>query len=101
MRRVGEALEGIIKDGSPKQAALKDVFRLNHEIGRMARESPSLAPALREMQLEINYVTIHIKRNELDAARDGFERVAAALGKVRAARAMASSDPHRALIRDL
>jgi hypothetical protein len=67
----------------------------------MARESPSLAPALREMQLEINYMTIHIKRNELNMAGERFERVSAALGKVRAARAMASSDPHRALIRDL
>ena len=58
VRRAGESLVGIAGNKSAKQEMLRDIFRMNHEIGRIAREFPSIAPALREMQLEVNFVTI-------------------------------------------
>jgi hypothetical protein len=90
VRRIGDALDGTIGRGSPKQDVLKEVFRLNHAMGRMARESPSLGPALRDIQLEVNFMTIHIKRNELDLAKERFGRLASRLGDVSAADAAAA-----------
>jgi hypothetical protein len=83
--RVGKSVRGVIDAGQSKQAALGEVFRLNNEIGRMAREHPWLAPALKEMQLEVNLLTIQLKRDQPDAASLGVERMAAALGGVRSA----------------
>ena len=59
-------------EGPAKKEGLKDVFRMNHEMGRIAREFPALAPRLREMQLEVNSMTIQIKRDEWEGARVAF-----------------------------
>ena len=75
MARLGE-------DGSGKQEALKDVFRVNHEIGRISRSFTHLAPALREVQLQVNFTTIQIKRNRPEAALEGFARVSSSLSRL-------------------
>jgi hypothetical protein len=92
LRRTGDSLEEMIRDGSTKQATLKEIFGINNEIGRMAREFPSMGPALREMQLEVNFVTIQVKRSELNLARDGLERVTSSLAKLRDVQTTAGGD---------
>jgi len=83
VQRAGESLVGMGGNKLAKQEMLRGIFRINHEIGRIAREFPSIAPALREMQLEVNFVTIRVKRDEPEEARAGFERVESRLRKVR------------------
>jgi len=83
----GESLRAMTGDGPAKKEGLKDVFRMNHEMGRIAREFPALAPRLREMQLEVNSMTIQIKRDEWEGARAAFARVSSCLQKVREAAA--------------
>jgi hypothetical protein len=83
------------------QAVLKDVFVVNNEIGRIAREFSSIEPALRDMQLEVNFVTIQVKRGDLDQAREGYGRVAASLDRVRGALASASRDERTPLRKNL
>jgi hypothetical protein len=79
----GETLRAMTGDGPAKKEVLKDVFRINHEMGRIAREFPTLAPGLREMQLEVNSMTIQIKREEVEGAMAAFARVSSCLRKVR------------------
>jgi hypothetical protein len=82
VRRMGESLAGAAGDATQKHAVLRDVFRVNHEMGRIAREFPSMGPALRDLQTEVNFVTIQVKRGGFDEAREGFGRVVASLGRV-------------------
>ncbi len=79
-------------DGPAKAEILRDVFRMNHEMGRMARGFPALAPSLREMQLEVNSMTVHIKREERGSARVALEKVTSCLGRVKDAQAAASQN---------
>ena len=90
--KVVNSLEEVAKGRLQVQAALREVFGLNQEIGRMARESPELAPPLRDMQLEVNAFTVQIKRNELGEAREALMRVGSALARVVEALAEGSSD---------
>jgi len=83
---VGESLNVRSGEGSAKKEVLRDIFRLNHEIGRLAREFPTIAQALREMQLDVNSVTIEIKRDDREQARTAFGRVSSHLQKVREAK---------------
>jgi hypothetical protein len=83
----GESIRATSGDGPAKNEALKDVFRINHEMGRMARDFPAIAPGLREMQLEVNSMTIQIKSHEWEGARAAFERVRSCLQKIREAEA--------------
>jgi len=57
--------------GSP-QKALRAVFDFNREIGRVAKEEPTLAPRLVELQVAVNEVTKSIKAGRLGQARDGL-----------------------------
>jgi hypothetical protein len=99
---MGDSLTDAVADATgKKQAVLKDVFRVNHEIGRIAREFSSMEPALRDMQLEVNFVTIQVKRGGLDQAREGYGRVVASLDKVRGAGASASRDERPAVRKNL
>jgi len=83
VRRMGESLAEAAGDETQKHAVLRDVFRVNHEMGRIAREFPSMGPALRDLQMEVNFVTIQVKRAGFDQAREGFARVVASLERVR------------------
>ncbi len=92
VQRAGESLAAAGASKSAKQETLRGIFRMNHEIGRIAREFPSITPALREMQLDVNFVTIRVKRDEPEEARAGFERVVSQLKKVRDIRAAIPQD---------
>jgi hypothetical protein len=98
---MGDSLTEVVVDATQKQAVLKDVFRVNNEIGRIAREFPSIESALRDMQVEVNFVTIQAKRGGLDQAREGYGRVVASLDKVRDARTRASRDESLELRKNL
>ena len=100
--KMGYSLTEVVVDAARrKQAVLKDVFRVNHEIGRIAREFSSVELALRDMQLEVNFVTIQVKRGGLDQAREGYGRVVASLDKVKGALASASRDESTSVRKNL
>jgi hypothetical protein len=99
---MGDSLTEAAVDATGRtQAVLRDVFMVNNEIGRIARQFSSMEPALRDMQLEVNFVTIQIKRGGLDQAREGYGRVVASLDKIRGALASASRDERTPLRKNL
>ncbi|MGA2664287.1 MAG: hypothetical protein ABSF83_05020 [Nitrososphaerales archaeon] len=83
VRSMGGSLLANEGGASAKREALGGVFWIDDEIGRAARGCPPLEPALRAMQLEVNSMTIAIKRDRLDAAREAFGRVESCLERVR------------------
>jgi hypothetical protein len=80
-------------EGTGKQDALKGIFRVNREIGRLSMEFGRMRPVLRELQLEVNLVTIDIKRGRTEAAKERATKVSTALERVR--RAALASDGSR------
>jgi hypothetical protein len=98
---MGDSLTKAVTDETLKQAVLKDVFRVNHEIGRIAREFPYMGPALRDTQLEVNFVTIQAKRGGLGQAMEGYGRVVASLDEVRSALTRGSRAESSALRKNL
>jgi hypothetical protein len=101
VRKLGDSLIEAVMDATQKQVVLKDVFRVNHEIGKIAREFPFMEPALRDMQLEVNFVTIQAKRGGMGQATEGYRRVVASLDRVRSARTEASRDGSSGLRKNL
>ena len=85
--RLADSIAGLSDDGSGRQDALKDVFRINQEIGRIARSLDWMAPALRDMQLEVNLTTIQIKNGRSGSAREAFAKVSSSFAKVMATQA--------------
>jgi hypothetical protein len=83
--RFGSSVAALGEGGAGRQDVLKDVFRLNREIGRMASDFPRMRPVLREMQLEVNLTTMEVKRGRSQAAKQAAARVATSLERVRAA----------------
>jgi hypothetical protein len=65
-------LVGAEKDGQDNQMTLQAIFRTNNELGRVAREDPSLRPALVELQLRLNSVTVELKRGRRATAWENF-----------------------------
>ncbi len=69
--------------------ALEHVFRVNQEVGRIARSFAWTRPVLRDLQLEVNFTTIQIKKNRPTEAAEGLARASACLERVKAAWAVA------------
>lgn len=83
VRSMGGSLRAMEVAADAKREVLRGIFRIDDEIGRAARGFPPLEPALREMQLEVNSMTMAIKRNRLDAASEAFVRVESCLERVK------------------
>jgi hypothetical protein len=98
---MGESLAQGAGDATQKHAVLRDIFRVNHETGRIARKYPDMGPALRDLQTEVNFVTIQVKRGGFDEAREGFRRIVASLERVRSASVESSQGESPALRKNL
>jgi hypothetical protein len=64
------------------QEALRAVFAVNNELGRLARGDESLRSALIEVQSLLNLVTIELKRGRPADALEAYERANRSLGVV-------------------
>ncbi|HXW37207.1 MAG TPA: hypothetical protein VEJ36_04810 [Nitrososphaerales archaeon] len=66
---VEDSLELDAKTKDNPQRALRAIFELNREIGRLANDSPSAALEMKELQLKVNEVTKAVKAGKLAEAK--------------------------------
>jgi hypothetical protein len=64
-----KALEG---DEASKEQSFQDIFALNNEIGRLARERPGTMPKMKELQAYVNMITVGIKYGRVGDLREGL-----------------------------
>lgn len=58
-----------------KEDALRAVFLLNNEIGRLARSEPGKMGEMKELQAHVNAITVSIKTEQGRLAREALEAV--------------------------
>ena len=92
LRRLGASIAALGSDGSGKQTALEDIFRVNQEIGRLARAFRQMTPALRELQLKVNATTVLVKGNRPAEALQAFTDVTSGVAQVKANRGAAAGE---------
>jgi hypothetical protein len=62
-------LEG---DEASKEQSFHDIFALNNEIGRLARQRPETMPRMRELQGYVNMITVGMKYGRMGDLREGL-----------------------------
>jgi len=83
MQRVGEierafsrvkasAEKFIGGDKEWRDQSFQDIFALNNEIGRMARELPKTMPRMKELQAFVNLITVGLKHDKMAELREGL-----------------------------
>jgi hypothetical protein len=71
--RVKSSAEGALGgDEASKEQSFQDIFALNNEIGRLARERPSTMPKMKELQAYVNMITVGIKYGRTADLREGL-----------------------------
>jgi hypothetical protein len=64
-----KSLEG---DEASKEQSFQNIFALNNEIGRTAREMPKTMPKMKELQAYVNMITVGLKYGKEDGLREGL-----------------------------
>ena len=59
-------------DRASGDQSFQDIFALNNEIGRMARELPKTMPRMKELQAYVNMITVGLKHGKMDELREGL-----------------------------
>jgi hypothetical protein len=59
-------------DKGSREQSFQDIFALNNEIGRMARELPETMPRMKELQACVNMITVGLKHGEQYGLREGL-----------------------------
>ena len=59
-------------DEASKERSFQDIFALNNEIGRLARELPGTMPRMKELQAFVNMITVGLKYGKEDGLREGL-----------------------------
>jgi len=55
-----------------KDQSFEDIFALNNEIGRLARQRPETMPKMKELQAYVNMITVGIKYGKADSLSEGL-----------------------------
>jgi len=72
-QRVKSSAEKVLGgDEGSKERSFEDIFALNNEIGRLAREAPSTMPKMKELQAYVNMITVGIKYGRTADLREGL-----------------------------
>jgi hypothetical protein len=82
MEELGARVESLSEGAAVADVALRSIFIVNNELGRLARQDSSLRGALTQLQLRLNLVTIEVKRGRPTEARDAFRQAEKAFGLV-------------------
>ncbi len=84
-RRVRSSAEKAIRgDEAAKDQSFQDIFALNNEIGKLAREQPDSMPKMKELQVCVNLITVGLKYDRTEEVREGIsvtEKAIKVLGK--------------------
>lgn len=59
-------------DPSSRDESFQEIFALNNEIGRVARERPTTMPKMKELQVYVNMITVGIKYGREGDLREGL-----------------------------
>lgn len=71
--RVKSSAEGAIGgDADSRDRSFQDIFALNNEIGRLARERPGTMAKMKELQAYVNMITVGIKYGRVADLREGL-----------------------------
>jgi hypothetical protein len=70
--RVKSSAEKALGDEASRDQSFQDIFALNNEIGRLARERPGTMPKMKELQGYVNMITVGIKYGRTGALREGL-----------------------------
>ena len=71
--RVKSSAERVIAgDEAAKDQSFEDIFALNNEVGRLARERPETMPKMKELQAYVNMITVGIKYGGTAGVREGL-----------------------------
>jgi hypothetical protein len=77
-------------DEASKERSFQDIFALNNEVGRLARERPKTMPMMKELQAYVNMITVGIKHGKIGDVSEG---IAMAQESIKAMRKELSSLP--------
>ncbi len=77
-------------DEAAKDQSFQDIFALNNEIGRLARERPKAMPKMKELQACVNAITVGMKYDKMEDLREGLSTTE---GAIKALRKELSSAP--------
>jgi hypothetical protein len=82
--RVKASAEKFVEgDEASKERSFQDIFALNNEIGRMAREVPKTMPKMKEMQAYVNMITVGLKYGKQDSLREGLTLTEESIGALK------------------
>lgn len=71
--QVRASVEKFMEGDEPsKDRSFEDIFALNNQVGRMARERPSTMPRMKELQACVNMITVGLKYDKRGAIRKGL-----------------------------
>ncbi len=70
--KVKASAKSASEDEASKEQSFQDIFALNNEIGRLARERPETMPRMRELQAYVNMITVGLKYGKEDGLREGL-----------------------------
>jgi len=59
-------------DKASRDRSFEDIFALNNEIGRLARELPKTMPRMKELQAYVNLITVGLKYDKMAELREGL-----------------------------
>jgi hypothetical protein len=79
------SLEVVEGDAASQDLSLKEIFRLNNVIGKLARTHPEKLPHLKALQGDVNLITVGVKngrRKDIDEGLALTEEAIAGLSKI-------------------
>ena len=83
-QRVKSSAERVIGgDEGAKDRSFQDIFALNNEIGRLARERPRTMPKMKELQGFVNAITVGMKYDKMEDLREALSVVERAIDALR------------------
>jgi hypothetical protein len=83
-QRVKSSAERAISgDEVAKDQSFQDIFALNNEIGRLAREHPKFMQKMKELQAYVNAITVGMKYDKMDDLREGLSVTEVAIRALR------------------
>jgi len=77
------ARKAIGGDKATKDRSFQDVFELNNEIGRLAREQPKTMRRMKELQGYVNMITVAMKYGKVKDLREGISLTKKAIRSIK------------------
>lgn len=70
-------------DDASKDRSFQEIFALNNEIGRLARERPKTMLKMKELQASVNMITVGMKYDRMDDLREGLAVTEKTIGSLK------------------